>query len=227
LSGCAGSDTGEDAGIAGLGGATGSGGAIRAGDGSGGGTSTGGVPGNTGGSIGSGGSGSGGATSTGGTPGNTGGATASGGKGYGGSTDSGGGAGGAGTGGNLGAGGRGGISGVSGTGGEGGTAGSGGATSNEGGNGGTACNVDPVSPNASRQAKNLLCYVYRLYGNHVLSGQQETSWSNPAGDISWYASNGLKYPAILGGDFLYRDGDSCSAVTSTTTRAIATGMPAG
>jgi hypothetical protein len=54
-----------------------------------------------------------------------------------------------------------------------------------------------------------------------LSGQQETSWADPAGDITWYATNGLKYPAILGGDFLYNDGSPCTSVTSTTTRAIA------
>jgi Glycosyl hydrolase family 26 len=84
------------------------------------------------------------------------------------------------------------------------------------------CSTMPVTPNASPQAQKLLCYIYSLYGNHVLSGQQETSWQNPAGDITWYATNGLKYPAILGGDFLYRDnGGSCTAVSSTTTRAIA------
>jgi len=55
--------------------------------------------------------------------------------------------------------------------------------------------------------------VYSQYKNHVLSGQQETSWSNPAGDIGWYTSNGMKAPAILGGDYLYPDG--------TTDRAIA------
>ncbi len=54
-----------------------------------------------------------------------------------------------------------------------------------------------------------------------MSGQQETSWANPAGDITWYATNGLKDPAILGGDFMYHDSGPCTAVTSTTTRAIA------
>jgi hypothetical protein len=93
-----------------------------------------------------------------------------------------------------------------------------------GSEGGTTspCSATPVTPNASTQAQKLLCYIYSLYGNHVLSGQQETSWDNPAGDITWYATNGLKYPAILGGDFLYHDtGATCTAVSSTTTRAIA------
>ncbi len=83
------------------------------------------------------------------------------------------------------------------------------------------CSATPVTPNASSQAQKLLCYLYSQYGNHVLSGQQETSWQNPAGDISWYATNGLKYPAILGGDFMYRDNGTCTAVSPTTTRAIA------
>lgn len=70
-----------------------------------------------------------------------------------------------------------------------------------------------MNPNATKQAKNLLCYVYGQYKNHVLSGQQETSWSNPGADISWYTNNGMKAPAILGGDYLYPNG--------TTDRAIA------
>jgi hypothetical protein len=81
-----------------------------------------------------------------------------------------------------------------------------------GGSGG-GCSVAPVTPNASQQARNLLCYLYSQYGNHVLSGQQETSWSSPASDITWYTSNGMQPPAVLGGDYLYD--------TSTTTRAIA------
>jgi hypothetical protein len=74
------------------------------------------------------------------------------------------------------------------------------------------CNVSPVNPNATKQAKNLLCYMYSQYGNHVLSGQQETSWSNPEGDIRWYTNNGMKPPAIMGGDYLYLDGTSTRAI---------------
>jgi hypothetical protein len=72
---------------------------------------------------------------------------------------------------------------------------------------------EPVNPNATQTAKNLLCYIYSLSGKNVLSGQQETSWQNPQGDISWYQDNIGKVPAILGGDYLYPDG--------TTDRAIA------
>jgi hypothetical protein len=87
--------------------------------------------------------------------------------------------------------------------------------------GGSSCGAVPVSPNATQQAKNLLCYIYGQYGNHIISGQQETSWADPAGDISWYQTNGMKYPAILGGDFMYHDGGSATSAISGITRAIA------
>jgi beta-mannanase len=84
------------------------------------------------------------------------------------------------------------------------------------------CDVSPVTPDATPQAKNLLCYLYSIKGNHVLSGQQEANWNATPTDIAWYTSNGLKFPAILGSDFLYRDSStSCTAVTSSTNRAIA------
>jgi beta-mannanase len=81
--------------------------------------------------------------------------------------------------------------------------------------------VVPVSPNATQQAKNLLCYLYGIKGNHVLSGQQEANWNATPTDIAWYTSNGLKFPAILGSDFLYHGSSSCSEVTASTTRGIA------
>ena len=100
-----------------------------------------------------------------------------------------------------------------------------GGTTSTGGTGGSTatgpCSAVPVSPSATAQAKNLLCYLYGLNGNHVLSGQQETSWGNAAGDISWYTSNGMKEPAILGGDFLYHNGGSATSEDDTTRRAIA------
>jgi hypothetical protein len=94
------------------------------------------------------------------------------------------------------------------TGGTGGSSGSSGTagTGGSGGSGGSECGVAPVNPNASPQAKKLLCYLYGIYGKNVLSGQQETSWNNPQNDISWYNTNTGKYPAILGGDYLYPDG---------------------
>ena len=95
----------------------------------------------------------------------------------------------------------------------GGSAGAGGAS-------GSNCAVTPVDPNATASAKKLLCYLYSQYKNHVLSGQQETSWSNPVGDIDFYQTNTGKYPAILGGDFLYT-GTSPSSQGTTTSRAQA------
>ena len=105
--------------------------------------------------------------------------------------------------------GRGGTTGMAGAmAGRGGSGGGGGA----GGSGGsTTCSVSPVNPNATPQARKLLCYLYSLYGKNVLSGQQETSWSNPANDVNWYNTNVGKYPAILGGDYLYPSGTTSRA----------------
>jgi hypothetical protein len=164
-------------------------------------------------SGGGGGTGSGG-TAAGGSAGSGSGGTATGGN-AGNNTDAGPGSGGS----TLRDAGRDGAIGTGGMVGTGGSNATGGATGTGGSTG--SCSIAPVSPNASAQAKNLLCYLYSIYGKSVLSGQQETSWSNPAGDISWYTSNGMKSPAILGGDFLYHDGGSCSTTTATTTRAIA------
>jgi hypothetical protein len=109
---------------------------------------------------------------------------------------------------------------TAGRGGAGGAAGSAGAMAGRGGGGGnggggaggsTTCSVSPVNPNASPQARRLLCYLYSLYGKNVLSGQQETSWSNPANDVNWYNTNVGKYPAILGGDYLYPNGTTSRA----------------
>ncbi|MEP6654321.1 MAG: glycosyl hydrolase [Myxococcales bacterium] len=81
-----------------------------------------------------------------------------------------------------------------------------------GGAGGTTpgC-AAPVDPSATTQTKNLLCYLYSIYGSKVLSGQQETSWSNPQGDIDYYVSTVGKHPAILGGDYLYKNGTTSRA----------------
>jgi hypothetical protein len=83
------------------------------------------------------------------------------------------------------------------------------------GSGGTSdCGAAPINPNATRQARNLLCYLQRQYGHYVLSGQQETSWDrNPDIDVDYINAHTGKYPAIRGADFLYPNG--------TTTRAQA------
>ena len=228
---CANSETGEVDGGSGGSRETGTGGSSISD--TGGSTGTGGLSGTggpvaTGGNTASGGTaGSGGVIGTGGIIGE-GGSTASGGaNGAGGS--------GAGAGGTKGAAGGGGGGGVNGTGGTstGGATGTGGVKATGGttgtggspGTGGTTttspCSVTPVSPGSSPQAQKLLCYLYSQYGNHVLSGQQESNWNANPTDISWYNTNIGKYPAIDGSDFLYTNGASCTSVTVSTTRAIA------
>lgn len=116
-----------------------------------------------------------------------------------------------GKGGGAGTGGKGGSAGGGGTAGKGGSGGSAGK-GGSGGTGGTGgCNVNPINPNATTQARRLLCYLYSQYQNHVISGQQETSWSNPGNDPAWINQNTGKYPAILGGDYLYPSGTTSRA----------------
>jgi beta-mannanase len=93
------------------------------------------------------------------------------------------------------------------------------AGSSSGGTGGSSGCVAPIDPNATAEAKKLLCYIYSIYGTKVLSGQQETSWSNPQSDIDYYMTTVGKHPAILGGDYLYQDGAKPGG--NTTKRAIA------
>jgi hypothetical protein len=113
------------------------------------------------------------------------------------------------------------------TGGRGGNTGTGGATGGAGGSGGASqpstgpCSAQPVTPNASQQTKNVLCYLYSQYGNHVLSGQQEANWSDNPTDISSYAGQGLKTPAVHGTDFAYHSSAGCTGVNISTTHAIA------
>jgi beta-mannanase len=67
----------------------------------------------------------------------------------------------------------------------------------------------------------VLCYLYSQYGNHVLSGQQEGNWSDNPTDISSYAGQGLKTPAVHGTDFAYHSSAGCTGVNISTTHAIA------
>ena len=74
------------------------------------------------------------------------------------------------------------------------------------------CGVLPINPKATQQAKNLLCYLHSQYGNHVLSGEQETSWSgNPDDGMSYVFTNTGKYPVVRGGDYLYPMGTTARA----------------
>ncbi|RDI23130.1 glycosyl hydrolase [Lentzea flaviverrucosa] len=64
------------------------------------------------------------------------------------------------------------------------------------------CATNPVNPNASTQARKLLCYVQSQYGNHIISGQQESTWiGGPDYEINHIRNNTGKYPAIRALDF--------------------------
>jgi hypothetical protein len=64
-----------------------------------------------------------------------------------------------------------------------------------------SCGVAPVDAQATAQAQNLLCYQYSQYGNHIISGQQESTWVSGA-DYEMNYIHGIsgKYPAIRGQD---------------------------
>ncbi|MEU4215624.1 glycosyl hydrolase [Actinoplanes sp. NPDC026623] len=66
------------------------------------------------------------------------------------------------------------------------------------------CDVAPVDPQASRQARNLLCYLYSQYGNHILSGQRETNGRED--EFNHIRTTTGKYPAIRGLDMCDRPG---------------------
>ncbi|WP_437930934.1 glycosyl hydrolase [Sorangium sp. So ce291] len=105
-------------------------------------------------------------------------------------------------------------SGSGGTGG-GGTGGTGGGTGGTGGTGGGTSGPEPVSPNASPQARKLLSYIYSQYGNHILSGQHESTWiGGPEYEMNYIHDRTGKYPAIRALDL----GDS---PTTAASRAIA------
>ncbi|MGW4637075.1 glycosyl hydrolase [Sphaerisporangium sp. NPDC004334] len=66
---------------------------------------------------------------------------------------------------------------------------------------GGTCNVAPVDPQATAQARKLLCYLYSQYGNHIISGQQESTWvGGPDYEMNYIRNNTGKYPAIRGMD---------------------------
>jgi beta-mannanase len=87
-----------------------------------------------------------------------------------------------------------GSSGTAGTrGGVGGATGTAGAGAAGGSPGMASCDAVPVTPNAIPQVRNVLCYLYSQYGNHILSGQEE---SGGEVEINYIFTNTGKYPAI-------------------------------
>jgi len=73
--------------------------------------------------------------------------------------------------------------------------GSGVAGSAGSGAGGSAggCGVEPVTPNATQKTREALCYLYQVYGTHILSGQEE---NNDDDGMNYIYANTGKYPAI-------------------------------
>jgi hypothetical protein len=63
------------------------------------------------------------------------------------------------------------------------------------------CTATPVDPNATPQARRLLSYLYSQYGNHIISGQQESTWvAGPDYEMNYIFGNTGRYPAIRGLD---------------------------
>ena len=99
------------------------------------------------------------------------------------------------TGGSTSTGGTAGMGGTTKTGGTTGTSGSTNTGGSTGGAGGTtgSCTAVPVVPNATQQTRNVLCYLHNIYGNGILSGQEEDNNDNGMNTV--FAATG-KYPAI-------------------------------
>jgi hypothetical protein len=75
----------------------------------------------------------------------------------------------------------------------GGATSNGGTTENDAGTTPTNCTAVPVVPNATQQTRNVLCYLHSIYGNGILSGQEEDNNDNGMNTV--FAATG-KYPAI-------------------------------
>jgi hypothetical protein len=89
--------------------------------------------------------------------------------------------------------GTGGVTSSGGTSSKGGTTGTGGTSGGDAGTTPANCTAVPVTPNATQQTRNVLCYLNSLYGNGILSGQEEDNNDNGMNTV--FAATG-KYPAI-------------------------------
>lgn len=62
------------------------------------------------------------------------------------------------------------------------------------------------NPHATREAKILFNYICSIYGNHILSGQQESTWlSTPDNEMNYIQATTGKLPAIRGLDYINND----------------------
>ncbi|WP_208586850.1 glycosyl hydrolase [Gracilibacillus suaedae] len=60
--------------------------------------------------------------------------------------------------------------------------------------------------NASYEAKKLFQYICSIYGNKILSGQQESDWKAPADDeLDYIKEKTGRLPAIRGLDYINDD----------------------
>jgi hypothetical protein len=75
----------------------------------------------------------------------------------------------------------------------GGSTSTGGAAGNGAGTTPASCTAIPVTPNATQQTRNVLCYLHSIYGNGILSGQEEDNNDNGMNTV--FAAT-QKYPAI-------------------------------
>jgi Glycosyl hydrolase family 26 len=68
--------------------------------------------------------------------------------------------------------------------------------------------VQPVTPNAIPQVRNLLAFLYQEYGVHMLSGQMESTWMQGGAEyeLNYIEELTGKLPAVRGLDFIEYDG---------------------
>ena len=64
------------------------------------------------------------------------------------------------------------------------------------------------NPNADNNTKKLYDYINDVYGNAIITGQQESTWmGSPDYEMDYIVENTGKYPAIRGLDFMNNDFD--------------------
>ncbi|HYN97254.1 MAG TPA: glycosyl hydrolase [Pilimelia sp.] len=68
----------------------------------------------------------------------------------------------------------------------------------------SGCSAAPVDPQATAQARRLLCYLYSQYGNHIISGQRE--FNGRENEFNHIRTTTGEDPAIRGVDMCDRPG---------------------
>lgn len=71
----------------------------------------------------------------------------------------------------------------------------------------------PVNTSATREAGNLLSFIAAQYGNHIISGQQESTWiDGPDYEMNYIHDRTGTYPAIRGLDICDAPGSADRAI---------------